>query len=213
MPESSSATTSGLQALTERLNRWQADGTLDNLFGLAEGLVGLSDALTDRMVQSAGSGLVSALALLDTLHQNEKAREGLIWLLEKLGEWKETGTLDTLLGLVEGLVGVTQAVTDKMVEEAGFSLLGAMRFVQNLPEWEELEPLLVAYRQNAPLVQTLSRELGTLTDGERTRQELQGIPHVSGMISLGRALSEPDIQKGLRLSLLLLKRLGRALDT
>ncbi len=207
MPEPSPE--AGLKALTERLNRWQADGTLETLLGLAEGAVGLTDALTDRMVQASGSGLVASLSLLDSIAQNEKAREGLVFLLEKVGEWKDTGALETLTGLVEGLVGVTQAISDKMVEEAGSSLLGAMRFVQNLPPWEELEPLFEAYHRNAGSVQALMGEVGSLSDGERTRQELERIPHVTGVMSLGRALSEPEIQRGLRLTLLLLKRVGR----
>ena len=214
MPEGTPpAKSNGLQTLTERLDRWQADGTLEHLMGLVEGLVGVSDALTDRMVQSSGSGLVAAVSLLDSIGQNEKAREGLILLLEKVGEWKETGALDTLTGLLEGLVGATQAVSDKMVEEAGGSLLGAMRFVQNLPPWEELEPLLVAYRQSAPMIQAVVGEVATLGDGERTQAELERIPHVTGVMSLGRALSEPDIQRGLRLTLLLLKRVGRVVGS
>ncbi len=198
-----------LRALGERLARWQADGTLDRLFSLAEGVVGASDAMTDRMLGSAGSTLVGALSLLDWIAQDERRRDAVLLLIDRLAEWKETGALDTLFTLAEGLVGVAQATTDGMVAHAGSSAVGWMHFVESLPPKEEIEPLVHAAVKAAPALSLLSESSAFLADPSRRERELDQVPTISGVFALSRALRDPDIQRGAKVLLALLKQLGR----
>ena len=206
---SATPTPDATKALQDRLNRWEADGTLDRVLSLLEGAVGIADATSDRMVGSAGAGVVSGLAVLDTIAQDPRAREGLIYLLEKLGEWKETGALETVVALGEGLVGLTQATTDSMVAEAGGSLLGGIRFIQALPPRSEVEPLLTSFRENGPAIEKLFQTVAVLQDPRVLEAEMATIPPVNGIFSLGRALRDPEIRRGLRTALVLLKQLGK----
>jgi Protein of unknown function (DUF1641) len=199
-----------LQALGERLGRWQADGTLDRLFSLAEGAVGISDAVTDRMLGSAGSTLIGALSLLDWVAQDEKRRDAVLYVVERLAEWKDTGALETLVTLAEGLVGVAQATTDHMVAHAGTSAIGWVHFVESLPPHEEIEPLVHAAVKAGPTLTMLSDSSVVLGDPTVREKALSEIPDVSGIFALGRALRDPETQRGLKVLLLLLKRLGRA---
>ncbi|NNN17552.1 MAG: DUF1641 domain-containing protein [Thermoplasmata archaeon] len=200
---------SGLQVLNDRLLRWQADGTLDRLFALAEGVVGITDAVTDRMLGSAGSTLVGALSLVDWIAQDERRRDVLFYLVEKLAEWKETGALETLVTLLEGAVGVAQATSDEMVASAGASAVGWVRFVESLPAKEEMEPLIATLVENAPALTSLASSLQILSEPERRERELARVPAVSGIFGLGRALGDPEIQRGVRLALLVFKEMGR----
>lgn len=199
-----------LQVLGERLARWQADGTLDRLFVLAEGVVGVSDAVTDRMLASAGTTLVGALSLLDWVAQDEKRRDTLLFLIDRLAEWKETGALETLVTLAEGVVGIAQATTDQMVGHAGASAIGWMQFVESLPPKAELEPLVHAAVRAGPVLAMLSESASVLGDPATREKALAEIPNVSGVFALGRALRDPETQRGLRILLLLMKQLGRA---
>ncbi len=200
----------GSKALAERLNRWEADGTLDRVLSLVEGVVGITDATTETTVANTGARLVSILGLLDQLAQDTRAREGLVLLLERIGEWKETGALDTLVTLAEGLVGVAQATTDTMVAEAGSSLIGGMRFVQGLPPWDEVEPVLRSFRESAPALPTVLAAVEVLKDPVRLEREVQAIPPVTGVFALGRTLRDPEIQRGVRVMLAMMKQVGRA---
>ncbi len=200
----------GNKALADRLNRWEADGTLDRVLSLIEGVVGISEATTESTVATMGSRLVSVLGLLDQVAQDPRARDGLVLLLERIGEWRETGALDTLVTLAEGMVGVAQATTDSMVAEAGSSLIGGMRFVQGLPPWDEVEPLLRSFRQATPAFPTVLAAVEVLSDRAELERELQAIPPVGGVFALGRALRDPEIQRGVRVTLAMLKRIGRA---
>ncbi len=200
---------SGLQLLDDRLRRWQADGTLDRLFALAEGAVGITDAVTDRMLGSAGSTLVGALSLVDWIAQDERRRDVLFYLLDKLAEWKETGALETLVTLLEGAVGVAQATSDEMVASAGASAVGWIRFMESLPAKEEMEPLITTLVENAPALTSLAASLRVLSEPERRERELAQVPAVSGIFGLGRALGDPEIQRGFRLALLVFKEMGR----
>ena len=201
------------KALAERLDRWEADGTLDRVLSLIEGVVGIADAATDSTVATTGARLVSVLGLLDQLAQDARAREGLVVLLERIGEWHETGALQTITTLAEGLVGVAQATTDSMVAEAGGSLIGAMRFVQGLPPWDEVEPVLRSFREAAPAFPALLAAMEVLTDHGRLEKEIQSIPPVTGVFGLGRTLGDPEIQRGLRVALAMMKQVGRATAT
>ena len=202
--------TAALVAFGERLARWQADGTLDRAFSLAEGLVGVSDAITDRMLSSAGSTLIGALSLLDWVAQDERRRDAMLLLIDRLAEWKETGALDTLLTLAEGLVGVAQATTDHMVAHAGGSAVGWVQFIESLPPKEEIEPLVQAAVKAAPTLSMLSDSSVVLANPTAREAALRDIPNVSGIFALGRALRDPETQRGLRVLLLMLKQLGRA---
>lgn len=205
-PDSAAA----LAALGERLARWQSDGTLDRLFALAEGVVGVSDAVTDRMLGSAGSTLVGALAVLDGIAQDEKRRDALLYLIDRLSEWKETGALETLATLAEGLVGVAQATTDQMVGHAGASAIGWIHFVESLPPREEIEPLVHAAVRAGPMLGMLSESAGVLGDPSARERAIAEIPDVSGVFALGRALRDPETQRGLKILLLTLKGLGKS---
>ena len=202
--------TAALVAFGERLARWQADGTLDRAFSLAEGLVGVSDAITDRMLSSAGSTLIGALSVLDWVAQDERRRDAMLLLIDRLAEWKETGALDTLLTLAEGLVGVAQATTDHMVAHAGGSAVGWVQFIESLPPKEEIEPLVQAAVKAAPTLSMLSDSSVVLANPTAREAALRDIPNVSGIFALGRALRDPETQRGLRVLLLMLKQLGRA---
>jgi len=204
-PDSAAA----LQILGERLARWQSDGTLDRLFTLAEGVVGVTDAVTDRMLSSAGSTLIGALSLLDWVAQDEKRRDALLYMVDRLAEWKETGALDTLVTLAEGVVGVAQATTDQMVGHAGASAIGWIEFVESLPPKEQLEPLVHAAVKAGPALALLSESSSVVGDPGAREKALAQIPNVSGIFALGRALRDPETQRGLRIMLLLLKQLGR----
>jgi hypothetical protein len=198
-----------LQVLGERLARWQSDGTLDRLFTLAEGVVGVTDAVTDRMLSSAGSTLIGALSLLDWVADDEKRRDALLYLIDRLAEWRETGALDTLVTLAEGVVGVAQATTDQMVAHGGASAIGWVQFIESLPPKEELEPLVHAAVDAGPALALLSRSTSVVGDPGAREKALAEIPNVSGIFALGRALRDPETQRGLRILLLLLKQLGR----
>ena len=205
--------TAALQALGERLARWQSDGTLDRLFSLAEGVVGVSDAVTDRMLGSAGTTLVGALSVLDGIAQDEKRRDALLYLIDRLSEWKETGALETLATLAEGLVGVAQATTDQMVGHAGASAIGWIHFVESLPPREEIEPLVHAAVKAAPMLAMLSESTEVLADPPARERAIAEIPDVSGVFALGRALRDPETQRGLKILLLTLKGLGKGVRT
>ena len=200
----------GVKRLADRLNRWEADGTLERALALIEGAVGVSDATTEHMVASAGASLINTLALLETINQDERARQGLTFLVERLGEWKETGALETLVTLAEGLVGVSQATTDSMVAEAGGSFIGAIRFLQGLPPWHEVEPLVKSFQENAGALQALLGTLAVFRETQRLQQEVAAIPPITGLWSLGRTLRDPEVQQGLKVALVLLKQLGKA---
>ncbi len=202
--------TAALELFGQRLARWHSDGTLDRLFSLAEGVVGVTDAVTDRMLGSAGSTLVGALSLLDWVAQDEKRRDTLLFLIDRLAEWKETGALDTLITLAEGLVGVAQASTDEMVAHAGASAVGWIHFVESLPPKEEIEPLVHAAVRAAPLLTLLSDSSTVLSDPSHREQALREAPEVSGVFALGRALRDPETQRGLKVMLVLLKQIGRS---
>ncbi len=202
--------TVALELFGQRLARWHSDGTLDRLFSLAEGVVGVTDAVTDRMLGSAGSTLVGALSLLDWVAQDEKRRDTLLFLIDRLAEWKETGALDTLVTLAEGLVGVAQASTDEMVAHAGASAVGWIHFVESLPPKEEIEPLVHAAVRAAPLLTLLSDSSTVLSDPSHREQALREAPEVSGVFALGRALRDPETQRGLKVMLVLLKQIGRS---
>lgn len=202
--------TAALVAFGERLARWQSDGTLERAFSLAEGLVGVSDAVTDRMLSSAGSTLIGALSLLDWVAQDEKRRDAVLFLIDRLAEWKETGALDTLVTLAEGLVGVAQATTDHMVAHAGGSAVGWVQFIESLPPKEEMEPLVQAAVRAAPTLSMLSDSSVVLANPTAREAALREIPNVSGVFALGRALRDPETQRGLRVLLLVLKQLGRS---
>jgi uncharacterized protein YjgD (DUF1641 family) len=208
-PPPGSDSVAALQMLGERLARWKSDGTLDRLFALAEGVVGVSDAVTDRMLASAGSTLIGALSLLDWVAQDEKRRDTLLYLIDRLAEWRETGALDTLVSLAEGLVGVAQATTDQMVAHAGASTIGWVQFVESLPPKSEIEPLVHAAVKAGPVLGLLSDSSTVVGDAASREKALAEIPTVSGMFALGRALRDPETQRGLRILLLLLKQLGR----
>ncbi len=199
-----------LQTLGERLARWQSDGTLERLFSLAEGAVGISDAVTDRMLESAGTTLVGALSLLDWISQDERRRDAVLFLIDRLAEWKETGALDTIVTLAEGAVGVAQATTDQMVAHAGASAVGWIQFVESLPPKEEIEPLVRAAVRAGPVLGTLAESTSGLGDPAAREKALAEIPNVSGVFALGRALRDPETQRGLQAVLLLLKQLGRS---
>ena len=201
--------TAALVAFGERLARWQADGTLERAFSLAEGLVGVSDAVTDRMLSSAGSTLIGALSLLDWVAQDERRRDAILFLIDRLAEWKPTGALDTLLTLAEGAVGVAQATTDHMVAHAGGSAVGWVQFIESLPPKEEIEPLVQAAVKAGPTLSMLSDSSVVLANPASREAALREIPNVSGIFALGRALRDPETQRGLRVLLLLLKQLGR----
>ncbi len=198
-----------LQMLGERLARWQSDGTLDRLFSLAEGVVGVSDAVTDRMLASAGTTLIGALSLLDWVAQDEKRRDAVLYLIDRIAEWKETGALDTLVTLAEGLVGVAQASTDQMVGHAGASAIGWIHFVESLPPKEEIEPLVQAAVKAGPVLSMLSESSSVVGDPGTRERALAEVPSVSGVFALGRALRDPETQRGLKVLLVLLKQLGR----
>jgi uncharacterized protein YjgD (DUF1641 family) len=208
-PASGPDATAALQVLGERLARWQSDGTLDRLFTLAEGVVGVSDAVTDRMLSSAGSTLIGALSLLDWVAEDEKRRDALLYMIDRLAEWRETGALDTLVTLAEGVVGVAQATTDQMVGHAGASAIGWIQFVESLPPKEQLEPLVHAAVQAGPALALVSESASVVGDPAGREKALAEIPNVSGIFALGRALRDPETQRGLRIMLLLLKQLGR----
>ncbi len=199
-----------LASLAERLARWQADGTLDRLFSLAEGAVGVSDAITDRMLASAGTTLIGALSLLDWVAQDEKRREAIVYLIDRIAEWKETGALETLVTLAEGLVGVAQATTDQMVGHAGASAIGWIQFVESLPPKSEIEPLVHAAVKAGPLLGMLSDSTTVVGDAASRERALADMPDVGGVFALGRALRDPDTQRGVKVMLLLLKQLGRS---
>ena len=201
--------TAALQMLGDRVARWQADGTLDRLFALAEGVVGVSDAVTDRMLGSAGTTLVGAISLLDWVAQDERRRDALFYLIDKLAEWKETGALETIVTLLEGAAGVAQATTDQMVASAGASAVGWIRLMESLPPKEELEPLVATLGQSAPALTTLAASLEVLSQPERREKELARVPAVSGVFGLGRVLNDPEIRRGVRLALLVFKEMGR----
>ncbi len=203
-------TADGTKALADRLNRWEADGTLDRVLSLVEGIVGITDATTETTVANTGARLVSILGLLDQVAQDTRAREGLVLLLERIGEWKETGALDTLVTLAEGAVGVAQATTDTMIAEAGSSLIGGMRFVQGLPPWDDVEPVLRSFRESAPALPTLLAAVEVLKDRDTLEREVQAIPPVTGIFALGRTLRDPEINRGLRVMLAMMKQVGRA---
>ena len=199
-----------LASLAERLARWQADGTLDRLFSLAEGAVGVSDAITDRMLASAGTTLIGALSLLDWVAQDEKRREAIVYLIDRIAEWKETGALETLVTLAEGLVGVAQATTDQMVGHAGASAIGWIQFVESLPPKSEIEPLVHASVKAGPVLGMLSESTTVVGDAASRERALADMPDVGGVFALGRALRDPDTQRGVKVMLLLLKQLGRS---
>jgi len=209
-PASGPDATAALQVLGDRLARWQSDGTLDRLFTLAEGVVGVTDAVTERMLSSAGSTLIGALSLLDWVAEDEKRRDALLYLIDRLAEWRETGALDTLVNLAEGLVGVAQATTDQMVGHAGASAIGWIQFVESLPPKEQLEPLVHAAVKAGPALALLSESSSVVGDPAGREKALAEIPSVSGIFALGRALRDPETQRGLRIMLLLLKQLGRS---
>lgn len=198
-----------MQILGERLARWQSDGTLDRMFALAEGVVGISDAVTDRMLGSAGSTLVGALSLLDWVAQDEKRRDALLFVIDRLAEWNETGALETLVTLAEGVVGVAQATTDHMVAHAGASAIGWVQFVESLPPKEEIEPLIHAAVRAGPTLAMLSDSSVLIGDPVAREKALRDVPEVSGIFALGRALRDPETQRGLRVLLVLMKQLGR----
>ncbi len=198
-----------IQLLGDRLARWQSDGTLDRLFSIAEGVVGVSDAVTDRMLVSAGSTLVGALSLLDWVAEDERRRDAVLFLIDRLAEWKETGALETLVTLAEGLVGVAQATTDGMVAHAGASAIGWVHFIESLPSKEEIEPLVHAAVRAGPTLSMLSDSSGVLANPAAREKAIAEIPDVSGVFAIGRALRDPETQRGLKVLLLLLKGLGR----
>ncbi len=198
-----------MQQFSEHLARWQADGTLDKLYGLAEGVVGISDAVTDRMLASAGSTLLGALSLLDWVAQDERRRDALLFVVDRLAEWKETGALETLANLAEGLVGVTQASTDHMVAHAGASAIGWMQFVESLPPRHEIETVVHAAVKAGPSIELLSDSSAVLSDPALREKALKEIPDVSGVFAVGRALRDPETQQGLKMLLALMKQLGR----
>lgn len=208
-PDSAAA----MQLLGERLARWQTDGTLDRLFSLAEGVVGVTDAVTDRMLASAGTTLIGALSLLDWIAQDEKRRDAILYMIDRIAEWKETGALDTLVSLTEGLVGVAQATTDQMVGHAGASAIGWIQFVESLPPKSEIEPLVHAAVKAGPVLGMLSESASVVGDPATREKALAEIPNVSGVFALGRALRDPETQRGLRVLLLLMKQLGRTSGT
>jgi uncharacterized protein YjgD (DUF1641 family) len=199
-----------LASLAERLARWQADGTLDRLFSLAEGAVGVSDAITDRMLASAGTTLIGALSLLDWVAQDEKRRDAIVYLIDRIAEWKETGALETLVTLAEGLVGVAQATTDQMVGHAGASAIGWIQFVESLPPKSEIEPLVHAAVKAGPVLGMLSDSTTVVGDSASRERAIADMPDVGGGFALGRALRDPDTQRGVKVMLLLLKHLGRS---
>jgi uncharacterized protein YjgD (DUF1641 family) len=199
----------GRKALDARLARWEADGTLDRLCSLAEGVVGIADATTDRMLGTAGTTLVGALALLDGIAQDERRRDALLFLIDRLAEWKETGALDTLVELAEGVVGVAQATTDQMVGHAGASAIGWVQFIESLPPKQALEPLVHTAVKAGPVLEMLSDSSAVVGDPVARERALAEIPPVSGVFAIGRALRDPETQRGLRILLLMLKQLGR----
>ena len=204
-PDSAAA----MQVLGQRLARWQSDGTLDRLFSLAEGVVGITDAVTDRMLGSAGTTLIGALSLLDWVAQDEKRRDALLYLIDRVAEWKETGALETLITLAEGVVGVAQATTDQMVGHAGASAIGWIQFIESLPPKGEIEPLVHAAVKAGPVLGLLSESSSVVGDPGTREKALAEIPNISGVFALGRALRDPETQRGVRIMLLLLKQLGR----
>ncbi len=196
--------------LDERLARWQADGALDRLFSLAEGAVGVADAVTDRMLGSAGTTLIGALSLLDWVAQDERRRDAVLYLLDRLAEWKETGALETLVTLAEGLVGVAQATTDGMIAHAGASAIGWVHFAESLPPKEEIEPLVRAAVKAGPTLAMLSDTSALLADPAAREKAIAQVPDVSGIFALGHALRDPETQRGLKVMLVLMKQLGRS---
>ena len=204
-PDASAA----LQLLGDRLARWQADGTLDRLFSLAEGVVGVSDAVSDPMLASASSTLIGALSLLDYIAQDERRRDALLYLVDRLAEWKETGALETLTTLAEGMVGVAQATTDHMIGHAGASAIGWIRFIESLPPHEEMEPLVHAAVKAGPTLTMLAESSVVLSDPASREEAVRRVPEISGIFALGRALRDPETQRGLKVMLVLLKQLGR----
>lgn len=85
---------------------------------------GVRDALSDSMVERLTTTAGSALEVVDKLNEPD-VKEGLITILDALGNMQRTGVLQTLIDTIYLLHAMRSAATDSMVDRA-FSFIEHM---------------------------------------------------------------------------------------
>ncbi|MCS6962898.1 DUF1641 domain-containing protein [Thermoflexus sp.] len=126
--------------------------------------------------------------------QDPKAQEALERALGLLIRMNETGTLAFLEDAVELLPDSLSYLMDPRLLKIGANLAYLLHVI------ELLEPTLITVMMSR-LVEELNREL--------TPERMKELPRV-GPVSLLKAMSDPDVQRGLGIMLLFLRVLGRA---
>lgn len=85
---------------------------------------GLRDALSDSMVERLTATAGSALEVVDKLNEPD-VKDGLITILDALGNMQRTGVLQTVIDTIYLLHAMRSAATDSMVDRA-FSFIEHM---------------------------------------------------------------------------------------
>ncbi|MDW8065366.1 MAG: DUF1641 domain-containing protein [Anaerolineae bacterium] len=126
--------------------------------------------------------------------QDPKAQEALKRAVGLLIRMNETGALTFLEEITELLPDSLSYLMDPRLLKIGANLAYLLHVI------ELIEPALITV-MTSRLVEELNQEL--------TPERMKELPRV-GPVSLLRALSDPDVQRGLGIMLLFLRVLGRA---
>lgn len=152
---------------------------------------GLTDALTDGMVERLVTTLGNGLELLDKFN-NEDTREALDALLDQLTMLHRSGGLVSLFETIHMVNAMRNAMTDGMVERLAI-------FVEHM----------IANMANEEIAALAGQTHESLLEA---REEIASTPSSGGLMSSLRMLSQPETQNALRFMVAVSKRLQSNLD-
>jgi len=190
--------------LLEKVEVLESTGALDAALNLAYVTKTLKDMLNDEALDKLGKMAANALELASSLDSTSvEALKGVISradtlerLVARLEELDRTGTLDVLVNLAYG----AKSLKDMLNDEA----LGAIsKFVSIVIE---SYPVVNEFLEIA--MSDVAQKVVRAVASEETAKTLESPPQVK-LSNLLKWLSDPEVQRGLGVLMILLKAIGK----
>ncbi len=152
---------------------------------------GLSDALTDGMVERLVTTMGNGLELLDKFN-DEDTRDALDSLIDQLTMLHRSGGLVSLFETIHMINAMRNAMTDGMVERLAI-------FIEHM----------IANMANEEIAELAGQTHESLIEA---REEIASAPSSGGLMSSLRILSQPETQNALRFMVSVSKKLQENVD-
>ncbi len=152
---------------------------------------GLTDALTDGMVERLVTTLGNGLELLDKFNDDD-TRAALDEMINQLTMLHRSGGLVSLFETIHMINAMRNAMTDGMVERMAI-------FIEHM----------IANMANEEIAELAGQTHESLLEA---REEIAGSPSPGGLMSSIRLLSQPETQDALRFMVAASKRLQANVD-